>query len=219
MNRIQEFNGQFQVLISGTTEDFLGRLSRFSVSNTYLENYNTLEEAQIKSFSLPDLNWFTIVNYHKHEYKRLTNDIKEIINTENITILFENKLKTPEELKESVFNRLNHYKNEFILDDNINDIISFHISNPWTENIIKLSNLFQKNNKLNIKFVKNKDNKIFNLIGINNNNTSYSIYLYPSVIYKFIRLSMNKKDKSNINKLYKESLVLQNTIDKSNFIV
>ena len=146
MNRIQELNGKYQVLISGNTEDFLGRLSKFSVSNAYLEEFDTLEKAQIRSFQLPDLNWYKIINYHKYEYKRIEKDIKNVIKNElnSLTFIFESNLKSPQELKDIVFRRLNHYKNDFVLDSNINDIITYNISNPWSKNIITLIEKLKK---------------------------------------------------------------------------
>ena len=72
MNRIQkQKDDSYNVLISGNSDSIISELSEYSITKMYIENYESKEEAMIKSLNLPDLNWGNIVSYHKKIHSRI----------------------------------------------------------------------------------------------------------------------------------------------------
>jgi hypothetical protein len=216
MNRIQKIkNNLYSVLISGNTDSVISELSEYSISKMFIENYNTKEEAIQKAITLPDLNWGNIVNYHRYEFKRLKDIVYETISKYGTYIEFIPILKSPDKLKKEVFNRINYYKDTFHPNSHINDIIVFNIINPFSQNLKNIRPFLKNNKELNLNKSFTKDKKIFSLVGTTKNNTCYTINLYPSVLYNWLKTSEKISDIEKMNKNYKKTLELQDTIDKS----
>lgn len=216
MNRIQKIkNDSYLVLISGNTDSVISELSEYSISKMSIKNYKTKEEALQKSIELPDLNWGNIVNYHRYEFKRLKDIVYEEVSKYSNYVEFIPILKSPDKLKREVFNRINYYKNTFHPNSHINDIIVFNIINPFSQNLKNIIPFLKNNKELNLNKSFTKDKKIFSLIGTTRNNTSYTINLYPSVLYNWLKNSEKISNIEEMNNNYKKAIELQNTIDKS----
>jgi hypothetical protein len=218
MNRIQkQKNGNYNVLISGNTDSIISELSEYSITKMYLEEYESKEEAMIKSLDLPDLNWGNIVNYHKFEFKRLKDLIYNTIEDIGIYMEFIPILKSSIKLKKTVFDRINYYKNTFHPNKHVNDIIVFNIINPFTKNLKNVMPLLTRNKELNLDKSFTKDKKIISLVGTTKNNTRYTINLYPSVMYNWLKASEKIDNVEQMNENYKQALELQNKIDLSEY--
>ncbi len=216
MNRIQKIkNNLYSVLISGNTDSVISELSEYSISKMSIKNYNTKEEALNKAIELPDLNWAHIVNYHRYEFKRLKDIVYEVVSKYSSYVEFIPILKSPDKLKKEVFNRINYYKDTFHPNSHINDIIVFNIINPFSQNLKNIIPFLKNNKELHLNKSFTKDKKIFSLVGTTNNNTSYTINLYPSVLYNWLKNSEKISNIEKMNQNYKKALELQDTIDKS----
>tara|TARA_B100002019_G_C21099347_1_gene512700 strand:- start:64 stop:723 length:660 start_codon:yes stop_codon:yes gene_type:complete len=218
MNRIQkQKDNSYNVLISGNSDSIISELSEYSITKMYIENYESKEEAMIRTLDLPDLNWGNIVNYHKFEFKRLKDLIFKTIEDTSVYMEFVPILKSPKKLKKEVFDRISYYKNIFHPNKHINDIIVFNIINPFTKNLKNIIPLLTRNKDLNLEKSFTKDKIIISLVGTTKNNTPYTINLYPSVMYNWLKSSEKIEDKEQMNDTYKKALELQNNIDLSEY--
>ena len=140
MNRIRKHGDKYEVLITpfhvydSAQEISYGGFKDENLAGYSIRTYNTLQEAQDIAFGLPDIFWHKMVSDHVDNYKILQKKIKDILNDYMIVSDFSGHLMTPEELKNSMFNRVKRNDVAFRLYNNLNDIISFKIVNPRTNN-------------------------------------------------------------------------------------
>ena len=124
----------------------------------------------------------------------------------------------PDDLKNTLFDRVIKFGDRFSLSHHMNDIISISIINPWSSNLQFMSRILM-NSKLRIIDRVNVD-KLIHLVGLTPTGTTFEIKLWPTVIYnwsEWSRLSCNSS-KDNIQKIYENAMKTQECIDKSKVI-
>jgi hypothetical protein len=96
----------------------------------------------------------------------------------------------------------------------MNDVISFHIINPFTKNLIEIAKYLESNGRLRI-FRKFVNNGVIHLIGRTDVGTTFEIGLWPTMISQWARWADENPQISNENKKYTfiESLKKQEKLD------
>ena len=187
MNRVRQYDNKFQVLITphhiyhSGFELMLGNWTDAHLKNYRIDTFNSWEEAIEKAYQFPDINWDQMVLWHKDIFSKLYGIIKYEININNFNVEFEPKLLNSYQLKDVMFNRIMIFGERFRLGYHMNDIISFHIINPFTSNLEELAEIFSVNQALRIVY-KTNDKGIIRLVGKTDIGTFYEIVLWPTII-------------------------------------
>ena len=220
MNRIREYNYRYQVLITPTMpfnssfELMLGNWTDEHLRNYYILEFDNLGDAQCEAFKHPDLDWDKLVLLHQNAYYDIQKIIKEILKSYNFIGEIQPRILSPEELKQNMFDRVMYYGKRFTLKYKMNDIIAFHIINPFTKNLEKVSEYLENDSRLKIirKFV---NNGVIHLIGKTDVGTTYEIGLWPTMISQWARWAEENPQISNENKKYTfmESIKKQEQLD------
>jgi hypothetical protein len=220
MNRIREYNYRYQVLITPTMptnssfELMLGNWTDEHLRNYYILEFDNLGDAQCEAFKYPDLDWEKLVLLHQHAFYDIKIIIKEILKSYNFIGEIQPRILSPEELKQNMFDRVMYYGKRFTLKYKMNDIIAFHIINPFTKNLNKVSEYLENDARLKIirKFV---NNGVIHLIGKTAVGTTYEIGLWPTMIAQWARWAEENPQISNENKKYTfmESIKKQEQLD------
>lgn len=228
MNRIRKFGDIYQVLITPNIQIapdsslMIGNWEDEELRNFYILEFPTLNEAQCEAFKHPDINWYRIVLNHEHIYERLKNDLQFIINKHNFNVEFIPNLMNPTKFKNVIFDRVMQHGERFNLRYGANDIISFTIVNPWTNNLHKLSKNIEFHrehlyrNDMRIQSKRIVDNKTICLYGYTEFGTIFEIKLMPTLLYQWFVWSQNNThhDHTYVEKLYRLYLQKQNLLDK-----
>ena len=228
MNRIRISNGKYQVLItpdyvnSANFEVLLDNWLDTCFNNYYITEFDNLQDALYYALKFPDIDWYKLVSHHIENYKKLKGILQEIITRFNFSTDFKPSITTPEELKNSMFDRIGLSKKQFNTTFGLNDVITFNILNPWSKNLDFIAKVFEKENKLNIFARHNKDNAIY-LTGKTDIGTSYSIVLMPTHIYSTLKWLMKNKENTNAENIfehvYNKAMEQQKEIDKNPLVL
>lgn len=227
MNRIRKVNNIYQVLI---TPDFkispdssvlIGNWDDESFRNFYILQFESLNDAQYEALKYPDIDWYKLTLNHSHIFKRLEYTIKAIIDESGFQTEFRSHLLDPESLKNTFMDRVQNAGERFNLRYSVNDIISFTIVNPWTNNLHYISKILENyrshlyRDDLRIKNKKIVDGKIICLYGFTEFGTIYEIKLVPTLLDQWA--SWYKKNgfrnEKNASELYVKYIKMQDTID------
>lgn len=227
MNRIRFRNDKYQVLITPSMDFLIGRWTDPYPHNFSVEYYDTMEEAQIRSFDLPEINWVRFVEIHEQEYIRIKALIQNIITKNRLIFDIKPLLKDPEILKNNFFDSVIKSQNEgndFKMKDNLYDVINIRLINPWTDNLKEMEKILSTERELNLKGRYAVKNKIIHLRGITNIDTPYEIQLWTPILFNWYEWKqknihrMNQKGISSIiMRKFDKCIQIQNLIDSSGF--
>lgn len=202
MNRIRKYKNKYQVLIAPHQkyntgfEYLLGSWTDEGLMGFVVESYDTYYDAEYRASDHPDINWDQLVAYHKDIHDFFRKEITDIIEHSEIPVRFQSHLMTSEETKQIMFDRIikgqtmtidgDEQSSQFRLIYDMNDIVSFIITNPWSKNLKEMSNRLIQHSRLNIFNIIQKNN-IIHLIGKTDIGTTYEIVLIPDTIYNWIQ--------------------------------
>lgn len=226
MNRIRKFGNKYQVLITPTfiyspsMELMLGNWTDEKLRNYQVIDFSDLQSAQCEALKWPDIDWYKLSLIHKDAYYDIYKQIKSDIYQHKFMVDIEGKYSQPDVIKEIMFDRVLANGNRFSLAYNMNDIIGFHIINPWTKNLEELSKILERDRMLKI-YKKYESHGVITLIGITDVSTSYEIKLWPTLLSQWARWTYynryNNKTSVALDSL-KEIVMMQEKIDK-NFVI
>jgi len=197
MNRIRKVEDKYQVLITpdtsyfDSTEHLKGNWTDENFRNYYINEYDNLGDAQIEALKYPNIDWDKLVLSNENNYYDIKKYLKEKLDKLNYVIDFYPRILSGEETKEIFFNRVMYYGKRFTLKYQMNDIICFHIVNPYTSNLEEIGDILCKDYNLHIQ--KKYKNHIIQLIGKTSQNITYEICLWPSLIYNWAKWVDNNK--------------------------
>jgi hypothetical protein len=221
MNRIRKYGNKYQVLVTphhrfhSGFELMLGNWTDEHLKTYQVITFPTEEEAMKKAFQYPEINWDQMVLWHKHIFDKLNNVIKYEINVNNFDdVSLLPIILYPEHLKNMMFDRVMAHGNRFRLGYHMNDVISFHITHPYTSNIQELSAILSENQALRIIY-KTNDKGIIRLVGRTDLGTTYEIVLWTTLTANWARWAQ-KNPQISLNTKLKELdkvIVKQKTID------
>ncbi len=207
MNRIREYNFKYQVLITPTMpyhtsfELLIGNWTDEHLRNYYILEFDNFGDAHCEAMKHPDIDWTKLVLLHENSYYNLKKIIKEILDKHKFIGEYAPKIYTPEELKDIMFNRVMYFGKRFTLKFNMNDIIGFHIINPFTQNLFEISRYLESDPRLKI-YRKYNNNGTIHLIGKTDIGTTFEIGLWSTLISQWARWVEENPQISNENKKY-----------------
>ena len=194
MNRIRNINDKYEVLINNnyTTNPSI-EISLGELFNTQLRNYeikilNNLQDALNLAYEYPPLNFNKMHSDCVDNFKKLTLLINKVLKNQNVNI--KPKLLLPDEIKNTLFDRVLQKGRRFTFYYNFNDIISFDIINPYYHNLIQIINILQKIKELRIIKIEKTLTHI-KVIGLTDNNITYEIRLWTNILYNFMTWIIN----------------------------
>lgn len=207
MNRIRNVGKTFQTLISPHQkynvgfEYLLGSWTDDAMMGFEVREYKSYYDAECEAANHPDINWDQLVDYHKDTYVCLNAHIKQLVARTKISVGIKSQLMTPEQTKNAMFDRVLKGQQSMIEKNdtsgfrtvyNMNDIISFTLTNPWSKNLAELELHLMKSDHLRI-FNRIEKNAIVHLVGRTDLGTTYEIILVPSILSNWMDwLNMNK---------------------------
>ena len=227
MNRIRKADGKYQVLITPTIQMspdsslLIGNWEDESLRNYSVLQFETMNDAMCESYNYPDIDWYKIVLNHKYIFQRLESTLQKIINENKLNVEFRSKLLDPVSLKNMMSDRVIKAGERFNLKTGINDIISFTIINPWSNNLHNIAKLIENyqehvyRDDLRIRSKKIIDGKIIYLHGVTEFGTIYEIKLIPTLLQQWVDW-YNKNGHQNeevATKLYNDVLKKQEAMD------
>lgn len=227
MNRIRKFDNKFQVLvtpdikISPDSALIIGNFEDESLRNFSVLQFDTLNDALCEAYNYPDIDWYRMVLNHKYIFKRLEDTLRQIISDNNLNVEFRSTLVDPLTLKNIMFDRVMRGGERFNLRNGLNDIISFTIINPWSNNLHNISKMIETythhvyRDDLRIRFKKIVDGKIICLYGFTEFGTIYEIKLIPTVLQQWADWynKVGYKNEESAQKSYGQIIKQQNMID------
>jgi hypothetical protein len=222
MNRIRKKNYKYQVLLTPdlksapSYEVLLDNWLDTNLQNFNIVEYDTLSDAQAEAFKHPDIDWYKLVLTHENIYVKLNQQIRQIIQNNNLVIDYHSVLMKPLEIKDIMFDRIIAGGERFTLTWDLNDVIGFHLVNPWSSNLSYTADLLQADPTLRI-FSRNTKDKVIRLTGRTDIGTTYEIKLWPSLLANFARwVGKNKQNQGVINnapKIFSDMLKTQDVVD------
>lgn len=231
MNRIRKYNNKYQVLTTphqkynSGFEFLLGSWTDEGLMGFNVEEYESYKEAVDQTYDSPDINWDQLIEFHKDNFYFLSNELDKIIKQSTIPVRIKSHLMKPEEAKNKLFDRVIKGQDIANIDDensfrliyDMNDIISFVITNPWSKNLNELSQRLIQHSRLNI-FNIIKKNSVIHLIGRTDIGTTYEIILVPDTINNWMlwrNINSNVLSKEKLVLSLRNIIKLQNNIDNS----
>lgn len=232
MNRIRKVDNKYQVLItpdiriSPDSSLLIGNWEDESLRNYYILQFESLNDALCEAYNYPDIDWYRIILNHEHIFKRLEMTLKSIIKDHNLNVEFRSTLMDPEKFKNTMFERVIKGGERFNLRYGMNDLISFTITNPWSNNLHNISKMFENyrahlyRDDLRLRQKKVIDGKIICLYGVTEFGTIYEIRLVPTLIQQWADWNEQSgfRNDAASNKLYENILKKQQDVDSGPII-
>jgi hypothetical protein len=228
MNRIRRIGNIYQVLITPTIQVspdsalMIGAWDDSELRNFYVLEFDNLRDAEYEAYKHPDIDWYRLVVNHKYIYERLEINLKQVISNSGFTVDFRGNLMDPDTLKHTMFDRVINGGDRFSMKFGMSDIITFHITNPWTSNLHKLSKAIENTrahpyrDDLRVRNKKIIDNKTIILTGVTEFGSVYEIKLMPNILFQYGEWykKIGFTNPQNADKIYKEMLVQQDKVDQ-----
>jgi len=210
MNRIRKYNDKYQVLVTPARvidagfEMMLGDWSDANLETYDVRTVATLQDALAISFDYPDISWTRFVLWHENDYRRLYQLVKRDIASHKYSVEMTSSLLSALQLKNTMFDRVSKYGTRFKTNEHVNDIITFYIVNPYTDNITNLSTIFIANPALRIMY-KSSAKGIIRLVGKTDIGTTYEILLMTTLVSQWAkwegRNDLPERKDANMDKL------------------
>ncbi len=222
MNRIRKYKNKFQVLTTPHHrfdpgfELMLGGWTDDNLRNYNVKEFMDMDDALEEAFNYPDIDWEKMVLFHKDVYVKLYKIIKSELEENDFIVEFEPQIMTASQIKDAMFDRVMKFGKRFKLNYNLNDIIGYHIINPWGKNLREMYRIF-KNNR-NLRIVRHEfDHGVIRAIGETDIGTNYEIILWPTLVAHWARWALKHPDLSEETKeaSLKDILATQTQIEKT----
>lgn len=227
MNRIRKTVNGYQVLTTPHNKydvDFeymLGSWTDEGLSGFNVYTYDSYNEAECEAVKHPDIAWDRLREFHRDQYHEFGGLIRDIVDHCGMTMDLYPHLMSENEIKNTMMNRV--LKNQmstseysdFRLIYDMNDIISFVITNPWSHNLRKMKKILISETRLNI-FSEHKKNGVIHLVGRTDIGTTYEIILATDLMRHFMmwkRNNCNKYSAKEMNKALIKVIKSQRMLD------
>lgn len=225
MNRILQVDNGFQVLVTQhyvsnpSFELMLGNWTDAKMQNYKIYQFTTFQDAMDLAFSLPPIDWNKIVSLHEDAFHTITSSIKKTLQYGSFIVETDSRLLNPTELKETMFRRVAQNGVRFSLFYDMNDVICINIINPWTNNLVEISNILKAVPDLRInKVIKTKTH--IKLIGLTDVDTVYEIRLWTSLMAQCVRWIFNNNlDKRSYVQSVESTIQKQKIIDNGDIVI
>lgn len=222
MNRVRNFNGVYQVLLTPDINDVSSPDSSTLIGSWFepdLRNFNVLEfgnmnDAIYEALKYPDIDWRKIIGDHEYIYKELSTLLQTILASYPINVQVIPHLLSPCQLKNNVFTAA------ISKNPNLVNIINFTIISQWSKVLDKTMAVILRDltGYYRINKVKKTYGKIIYLLGNTPYGTTYQIKLIPSLLYQYFLNSSNSLGANN-QQVFKKILDMQNRIDNGEVLI
>lgn len=221
MNRIREYNDMFQVLITPTysmspsMEIMLGNWSDEKLRGFKVVEYPTMNEAMSVAYKFPDIDWNKLVSIHEDAFDTINKAVKNVLKKYNCIVELDSQLMNPEQIKNTMFDRVIKLGERYTLFYNANDVISINIINPWYRNLLTIADNLRAVSELRIKRIMRTKTNIV-LIGVTDVGTTYEIRLWTTVVSQWARwIYTNNLDGGKYMHILKNLTEVQSIIDSN----
>lgn len=229
MNRIRRVGNTYQCLISPSRaydvsfEFLLGSWTDEALMGFDVLEFRTYNEAECEAIEQPDIDWVKLVEFHKDSFLFLRDHIRDLLDKISVVTEFKPVLMQPQQVKTVMFNRVlkgkrdmieNNSTSGFRIVNDMNDIINFTITNPWTKNLLEIASRLTRSDRLRI-FNRIEKNGIIHLVGRTDLNTTFEIILTTSIMDNWMewrRVNLDKPIELHMSTL-KNCLKTQRLID------
>jgi hypothetical protein len=204
MNRIRKYNGKYELLFTphqrfntNSWEYMLGNWTDDNLRNYKVIEYDSYNDALAEAMTMVDIDWSKMVSIHVDQMQEFDKIIRSDIDANKFSAEIHPRLMNSTLLKNTMFNRVKIGGERFRLNYNLNDIISFHIVNPWSINCRRIADILLNNIDLRL-FKQYNDNGVIHLIGKTGTaGSTYEIVIWPSLIYNWAKWSATNPQVSN----------------------
>lgn len=222
MNRIRKHKNKIQVLITPHHrfdpgfELMLGAWTDDHLRNYSIKEFVDMDDALEEAFNYPDIDWEKMVIFHKDIFVKLHKIIKSELQYNDFIVELEPQIMSAEQVKHAMFDRVMKFGKRFKLNYNLNDIIGYHIINPWGKNLREIFKVLRDNKNLRIVRYET-DNGVIRAIGETDIGTNYEIILWPTLVAHWARWVVKHPDLPLETKeaSLKDVLNTQNQIEKT----
>jgi len=221
MNRVRNYNGIYQVLLTPDINDvsspdsstLVGSWFEPDLSNFSVLQFNTMNDAMYEALKYPDIDWKKIVTDHEYIYQELSTRLKTILNMYRINVQVIPQLMSPCILKNNIFDAA------ISKNTNITHIINFTIMSSWTKVLNKASAAIIRDlhDYYKINKVKTDYDIITYLLGNTPYGTTYQIKLVPTLLYQYFITNGNRNGINNES--FSKILKMQKQIDSGPIMV
>ena len=225
MNRILQTNANvFSVLVSPSfvthtsMENMFNNWSDEKLRNYKIIDCSSMQDAMDLAYRMPIIDWNKIIDSHINSFEIIDSTIKNILKKCSFIVEIDSHLMNPLELKKTMFERIKFLGERFNLFYNANDIICVNIINPWTQNLIEITNILKNIPELRIKKILITPTHI-KMIGLTDIGTTYEIRLWTTHLSQCVKwIHINNLPPSDYINLLKQFQKEQNAIDKNDFV-
>ena len=132
MNRIRKIGDTYQVLITPSIVSdasiglMYGNWTDADLKGFCIKAYDDLADAQCEALRLPDINWKRIVSSHVDFFKDIKQKVSNLLDKYNLIYEMKATIVQPDDLKNTLFDRVIKFGDRFSLSHHMNDIISIH---------------------------------------------------------------------------------------------
>lgn len=222
MNRIRKYKNKYQVLITPHDnynfglEKMFGHWTDDHLKCYHIKEFSSMEDAMEEAFKYPELNWYKLVEFHKDIFVKLRNIIRSELVEHDFIVEFEAKIMEEDQLKHTMFERVARFGKRFQLNYNLNDIIGYHVVNPWGKNLKEICNILKNNADLRI-VRKEYSNGVIRMVGETDIGTNYEIVLWPTLVAQWARWVIKHPEVPEQSKeqSLKDILTTQEQIEKT----
>jgi hypothetical protein len=154
-----------------------------------------LGSAQCKAFEYPDIDWRVMVLNYKNAYHDIKDEINKTLDDEKFIADVTATFLTPDQAKNTMFDRVMNSGKRFSLVFMMNDIIQYHISNPYTKNVNEIARKLINNKNLKI-FKQNITQGCICLIGKTSLGLTYEICVWTTLMLNWAKWVNNNPNVS-----------------------
>lgn len=225
MNRIRINNGNYEVLVTpfnqldSGMQKFVGEWTNTSFGRFNVKIFDNMRDANELALKMPDIDWNKLSSDHKYCFIDLRDKVKNLISQSELILSYEPILMSPTQIKNLMFERVLKHGKRFTTGNNLNDIISLNVSNPWLQNLEEFAELIKKDASLKLVSMQ-RNNGIINFVGKTDIGTTYEINLWPTIMHNWAKWVVARPELSEkeINESYIETSKLQKKIDSSHVL-
>lgn len=228
MNRIRETTTGYEVLTTPHRkydvgfEFMLGSWTDEGLKGFEVYEYDNYADAECEALKHPDINWEQLHEFHKDPYYLFRNIVGKVLDYSKITCNFLPNLMTPTDIKHTMMDRVlkSRSDNSFRLAYDMNDIITFVITNPWSSNLRKIRTFLSNESRLNI-YKTYETNKIIHMVGRTDIGTTYEIILCPDIIHNWViwKRKNSNRGAENVLAELRKALTAQKLVDQTDPVV
>lgn len=186
-----------------------------ALMNYSIQTFKTLNEAMETAYKYPPIRWDKMILDNIDAFYAVSKILTDNLVYNRTVATFNKILLSPEQLKNTMFNKISNLGKDFSMFYDIDTVFAFDIVQPWKINIKRTQDQLMSIPELNIiKTIETPTH--IKLIGINPSGVSYSIRLWLTIYYNCMFWGFNNDiPKDLILYQFKKLIKSQNILDQT----